>query len=248
MDPSAVPRRPPPSPGAPQVVFVIILLFWLFAGPTDQPGQINGTYGPQFRAGQILTQQDLWNERICVLRGQLDVLRNTTHGPLGSHEVSLYVNLTGLREKDGYAWDILDDVKDRARKVGENAIGIVPKILSRRDAEEVEEANVLSKKENAAVKKEYAPKSFYQNATGTVRGTWVQSNMFDQRVEEKLKYTREIGLNLTELAPDTSWSGLDVMRNITGREGKMRLSVEDDGREITGTWNNVTGMSNHQDD
>jgi len=246
MDPPAIPRRPPASPGAPQVVFAIILLFWLFAGPTDQPGQVNGTYGPQFRAGQILTHQDIWNERIHVLRSQLDVLRNGTYEPSGDGDVSPYLNLTGLREKDGYAWNILEDVKDRARKVAENAIGVIPTTISGRDAREVDGRSIHSKTEDVAIlssiKKEYAPKSFYQNATGTVRGTWVQSKMFQQRVEEQLSYTRRIGLNLTELSPDTNWSGWDVKRNITGREGKMRVAIEDDGREITGTWNNVTGM------
>lgn len=235
MDPPAPIRRTPPSPGAPQVVFFIILLFWLFAGPNDQNGQINGGFG-QYKDGKVTSLQDLWKERIQVLRGQLDVLRNETYVPPTSAESQYALNLTGFREHDAYALSLLDDVKERARKIVENAIGIDSRSISRRDL------NAGRIPISANVKKEYAPKSFYQNATGTARGTWVQSKKFNQRVEEVLRHTREKGVNLTELAPDTNWSGLDVKRNITGREGKMRIAIEDDGREISGTWNNMTGM------
>lgn len=243
MDTTTAPRRTPASPAAPQVVFVLILLFWLFAGPNDQSAQANVGFAQQFRVGEVLSQQDLWKQRIRNLRDQLDVLRNGTYAPYESGEVPSYWNLTGLREKDGYAWDVLDDVKERAKKIGENAIGIIPAAISRRDSRQDDKlaADTEEVVIPTGVKKEYAPKSFYQNATGTVRGNWVRSKMFSQRVEEELRHTRERGLNLSALAPDTNWSGWDVKRNITGREGKLRLAIEDDGREIEGHWNNITG-------
>lgn len=248
MDSPAPPRRTRPTLGAPQVVFVIILLFWIFANPDDQTGPANVSFG-QARDGKVLTQQDVWNERIHFLRGQLDVLRNETYNPLPASGDLYQLNLTGFRERDGYAWNVLEDVKERARKVTERAIGVVP--VSRRDLQQTDKPIVYGDIEEVAipvdVEKEYAPKSFYRNASGLVRGHWVLSKMFDQRVGEELRKTRETGLNLTELAPETIWSGLEVKRNITGKEGKITLNIDDVGSEISGTWNNVTGVSMDSD-
>ncbi|KAI0397237.1 hypothetical protein F5Y17DRAFT_464708 [Xylariaceae sp. FL0594] len=61
----------------------------------------------------------------------------------------------------------------------------------------------------------------WQNATGVIRGMWERRNASVPRTHSDY--------NLTHMNPDVSWSGLnmDWSRNITGREGKILVRIDD---------------------
>ncbi|KAI0408217.1 hypothetical protein F4802DRAFT_551069 [Xylaria palmicola] len=61
----------------------------------------------------------------------------------------------------------------------------------------------------------------WQNATGVVRGVWERSNASVSRTHSSY--------NLTHISPDVTWNGLnsDWSRNVTGREGKILVRIDD---------------------
>jgi hypothetical protein len=61
----------------------------------------------------------------------------------------------------------------------------------------------------------------WQNATGVVRGFWERANASVTRTH--------LSYNLTHINPDVAWNGMssDWSRNVTGREGKILVRVND---------------------
>src|ERR1700710_1857814 len=110
-------QAPPPQEYA-RIVLILILLFFLYTSP-DQPGQ------PGF-----ISIRDYAAERIERSRHSLDVLNRTgwqdfsPEGPDKSrYEAARYLNLTGFRAEDGYAWDRLEAFKKRSLMFGDEAKG-----------------------------------------------------------------------------------------------------------------------------
>jgi len=103
-----MPPQPVPQQEYARVVLIIVLLFFLYASPDQGPA-------PGFP-----TARDYAAERIAVSRRSLDILNITKwqdfspRGPGSSkHEAPRYLNLTGFREEDEYAWERLDAFKKR---------------------------------------------------------------------------------------------------------------------------------------
>ncbi|KAI1738529.1 hypothetical protein F4680DRAFT_425314 [Xylaria scruposa] len=168
-----------------RVFFLIFLLFWLASGPDTSPGLIAGP-------AQI-------RNRIAHQRAAHAVLNSTAWGdfaPLLPDEPPetehRYLNLTGFREEDRFAWEDLGRFKSRCEEWSRNAVGIP----------ETQEP-------------------VWQNATGVVRGVWERFNASVTRTHSSY--------NLTHISPDVAWNGLntDWSRNITGREGKMLVRIDD---------------------
>ncbi|KAI1175499.1 hypothetical protein F4777DRAFT_550138 [Nemania sp. FL0916] len=141
-----------------RVFFLIFLLFWLASSPDTGPGLIAGP-------AQIRT-------RIAHQRAAHDVLNSTAWGDFAPRQADdppedepepesdtapetepeaesqyRYLNLTGFRKEDGFAWDDLGRFKNRCEEWSRNAVGIP----------ETQEP-------------------VWQNATGVVRGSWERVN------------------------------------------------------------------------
>ncbi|KAF2972594.1 hypothetical protein GQX73_g1016 [Xylaria multiplex] len=168
-----------------RVFFLIFLLFWLASSPDTGPGLIAGP--TQIR------------NRIAHQRAAHGVLNSTEWGdfvprlPDDPPETEYqYLNLTGFREEDNFAWEDLGRFKNRCEEWSRNAVGIPE-----------------------------SQQPVWQNATGVVRGLWERSNASVSRTHSSY--------NLTHISPDVVWNGLnsDWSRNVTGREGKILVRIDD---------------------
>ena len=187
----------------PRIVLLIFLLIFLYTTPDNQrttPAQ------------QVELQHLILEERLA-----LDLLNATRYGDFNRKE-DRWINVTGLREGDGYAWDLLPEVQAKAREQSERVEryweGISnPKSIATVGAEgEKASANAT----NIDLKNTIVP--FYQNVTGIVRGEWVRSSIGNGRQAPVL--------NLTALAPRVSYTSRDFNRNITGNTGGLRVRFD----------------------
>jgi len=187
-----------------------ILLFWLFIWPDNGPGALSAP-------SQAL-------ERILRQRHGLSVLNSTRWGDFSPHPRDIsnntdedgekgatyrYLNLTGFRKEDGYAWEDLGNFRDRCREWSENAY---PSLAS----EDGDGKDYWNHDPIAAT---------WHNASGTVRGHWVRRN-------GTATGRQAMGYNLTAIAPAIGWYGqhVDWHRNVTGDHGKIIIQLEEHGR------------------
>jgi len=192
-----MPPQPVPQQEYARVVLIIVLLFFLYASPDQGPP-------PGFP-----TARDYAAERIAVSRRSLDILNITKwqdFSPKGpdtpKHEAPRYLNLTGFRENDDYAWERLEAFKKRSSEYSDEARGKWRGV----DGENGLMPNV------------------YENVTGIVAGRWVRHTT-DINGEPRKRV-----MNLTEITPETDWAfrGEEYwIRNITGNDGKMLLRVDE---------------------
>ncbi|KAH6892097.1 hypothetical protein B0T10DRAFT_483013 [Thelonectria olida] len=152
-----------------------------------------------------LTLSDLASQRLSVFRNSLDVLNTTTWGdfaPRTSNDTNTqqpkYLNLSGFREKDNFAWDDLQRFRDRSNEFSQHAIPTL-------QGQEVWDRG---------------GDAVWMNASGTVHGEWVRRNGTVQRGYDSY--------NLTQNAPDMEWIGDKVSwaRNITGNSGRIMLRID----------------------
>ncbi|KAK4127822.1 hypothetical protein N657DRAFT_669582 [Parathielavia appendiculata] len=148
--------------------------------------------------------------RLGRLRDAHQVLNSTKWGDFSPHAVvdgappwqaPRYLNLTGFRGADDYAWDDLAYFKDRCRQWSRHAY---PPL---KGADEWDHGPV--------------PKT-WQNATGTVHGRWVR------RPGSVVRQARNY--NLSAIAPGTNWmhSHGEWGWNVTGSHGTIVLSLLED--------------------
>ena len=190
-----MPAQGPPPQEYVRIVLVIILLFFLYTSP-DQGG------GPGFNARDYLA------ERIARSRHNLNVLNTTSYGdfaPAGSGDAETrYLNLTGFRENDGYAWERLEAWKKRSEVFYGEAKG-------RWKSGKPEETKGLAGE-------------VYENVTGIVHGRWVRYNGDLAGVE------MHRSVNLSTISPGIDWAYRNEeswTRNITGKEGKLMLRIDE---------------------
>ncbi|KUJ22156.1 uncharacterized protein LY89DRAFT_681467 [Mollisia scopiformis] len=188
------PNQPPPQEYA-RVLLIIILLFFLYTSP-DQ------NVPPGFPS-----PHDYAAERAARARHSLDILNSSRwqdfspKGPTTPRgEASRYLNLTGFREEDDYAWDRLSAFQKRSREFSVEARG-----------EGDGTGNGLTGE-------------VFENVTGVVVGKWVRYT--DDLNGEQ----RQRNLNLTEIAPGIDWAFRDEeywTRNITGNEGRLQIRIDE---------------------
>ncbi|KAI1191983.1 hypothetical protein F5B17DRAFT_380372 [Nemania serpens] len=137
-----------------RVFFLIFLLFWLASSPDSGSGLIAGP--TQVR------------NRIAHQRAARAVLNSTAWGDFAPrlHDDSpetehSYLNLTGFREEDNFAWEDLGRFKSRCEEWSLRAVGIPE-----------------------------SQEPVWQNATGVVRGSWVRSNASVTRTHSSYNLTR----------------------------------------------------------
>ncbi|KAL8651918.1 MAG: hypothetical protein Q9210_002987, partial [Variospora velana] len=193
----------------PRLLVLVFILLILFASPETQ------TPSP--------SQQRELDRLVHQERHDLDRLTNSRYGDLNAAE-NRWINVTGLRKQDGYAWDLLPKVQERAREQAIKA----EEAWRRSNGYDV---NLVSGDESIAFTnttatqpKHHKPLPLYQNVTGIVRGGWVRSRIADG--------LRAPVLNLTALAPRVAYTTDKYIRNVTGTEGNLRIRLNEEKSEI----------------
>ncbi|KAJ4237437.1 hypothetical protein NW759_000548 [Fusarium solani] len=173
------------------IAFIIFIIWLVFP---------EGDY-----SSQSLTLSDLAAERLGRFHDALDVLNASRWGDFtpapkkGSKTKPSYLNLTGFREEDKFAWKDLNRFRERSLEFSRHAI---PPVGGK---------NLWDAGEGDAV---------WMNASGTVHGEWVKRKGSAARGYDSY--------NLTKVAPGMDWIGDEVpwARNITGTSGRMMLRLE----------------------
>ena len=199
------------SRAVPLIIFLIILLL--------TPDTNRSSPYQQRQLGHVLDRE----------RNDLDLLNATRYGdfdPLNNK----WINVTGLRKEDGYAWHLLPKVQERAREhlmrvlepwskaqSSEQTIGIGDRYRSVETADGYP-YTPTNASTNVDWKTLHVP--FYRNITGILNGEWVRSKLEGDRGPSPV-------LNLTALTPERSYSSQDYNRNITGKEGELRIKLDE---------------------
>ncbi|KAF2486360.1 hypothetical protein BDY17DRAFT_291346 [Neohortaea acidophila] len=170
-------------------IFVpLIILAFIFLSPDPARPATR-----QLRIGRTLDDVIVEEQR------SLAVLQNSSYA---SHALP-QLNLTGLEDARGYAWDALPAVRQRGREQLEYALGPFA-------------GDALGLKDDTGSSASPAP--LYHNITGFVHGTWVRS-----KVDPDLPRPH---LNLSDYeitGPFGLISPRAFDRNVTGEEGDVRL-------------------------
>ncbi|RSL42295.1 hypothetical protein CEP53_012276 [Fusarium sp. AF-6] len=189
------------------IAFIIFIIWLVFP---------EGDY-----SSQSLTLSDLAAERLGRFHDALDVLNASRWGDFtpapkkGSKTKPSYLNLTGFREEDKFAWENLNRFRERSLEFSRHAI---PPVGGK---------SLWDAGEGDAV---------WMNASGTVHGEWLK---------RKGSVTRGYdSYNLTKVAPGMDWIGDQVpwARNITGTSGRMMLRLE--GNKTVNEYEQLPAQTN----
>lgn len=165
---------------------ILVIIFFLFGLPDVEPPQSQGGKGD---LSQIAKQQ------------AIELLNDTVYGALDA-EKHLWINITGLRQSDGYAWELLPLVKQRA-------------VEQSQTISDVAEPPSKSSNSSSAVLRS----SMYQNITGIITGHWTQSKV---AVGHSIPV-----MNLSTLAAETRYNAKAYTRNITGNSGSLQIELDE---------------------
>ncbi|EJT80505.1 hypothetical protein GGTG_00501 [Gaeumannomyces tritici R3-111a-1] len=188
---------PPPQDHA-RVVLLIVLLLWLTSAPDAGPGIVAA---PAILASRLERQRAAHRVLNSTKWGDFSP---TTPADGGAKK---YLNVTGFREEDGYAWADLGHFRERCLEWSRSAFPAVVGSDAGDGSWDLGRARPT-----------------WRNATGIVHGEWVRREGSEKR--------KSRDYNLTQMAPTILWTGHEFNRNITGAEGKMLLRVEDKHRSV----------------
>ncbi|KAG8530455.1 uncharacterized protein KY384_004957 [Bacidia gigantensis] len=186
----------------PRALFVLIIVLFYFLSPDP------------FGASQ--TRRRDFDDQIAKERFDLQVLNNSNYASFDpSHDG--WLNLTGLRKHDGFAWDLLPKVQSRAK---EQRQAVIPDLsmswLNQSETEIALTAEAHSSRQEIS-------DTLYRNITGFLRGEWIRSEV------EEIHYTRAI--NLTALVPNAAYNTQKLSRNITGPSGDLNVKLSEQSSE-----------------
>ncbi|KAM7209148.1 hypothetical protein V8F20_000486 [Naviculisporaceae sp. PSN 640] len=187
-----------------RIIVLIFLIFLVFAGPdTSTPLISTGPSG----AGSRLDRQ----------RQALDVLNETKWGDHFPDKSKRYLNLTGFREDDGYAWEDLARFRNRCHEWSRNA-------FSRGHL--VTEPGAAGWGEREEDWEKGPEQITWLNATGTVFGEWVRRSGTVER--------HSTNYNLSAIAPGLGWptGHTEWDRNITGKYGTVLVRLGEDAENM----------------
>jgi hypothetical protein len=167
---------------------VLIILFIIWAFPDSPPSPLGG-----HTTLDLIVEHEL---------DQLSVVNTTAYDGFRPQD-DKWLNITGLRQEDGFAWDALDTVKKRARQQ-------VIHILGDEDGNTALEGGVGLEL------------PIWRNISGHVRGTWARAQI-DADIARP-------HLNMSSLLP---WDAKDYKRpferNVTGDTGDLQLQFTEKG-------------------
>lgn len=194
---------------APRVALVVFLLLFLLISPDSQ-------------APSLSQQRDIGTS-ILEERHALGLLNTSNYGDFDATN-KRWLNVTGLRQNDGYAWDLLPDVQARARGQIQNICNafIFTSFFQNASLPSGKPANngegqVTVDEILSTMKPFYDPAPLYQNVTGIVHGQWTRSKIGEGLASPSL--------NLSALTPRIGYVSHNYNRNITGRSGDLRFHI-----------------------
>lgn len=224
---------------SPRVALVVFLLLFLFLSPDSQ-------------APSLSQQRDI-DSSILDERQALDILNTSSYGGFDAGN-NRWLNVTGLRQNDGYAWDLLLDVKERAKEQLQNICNSfeftsifrntsLPVGKPAKDGDEESSMDKIL----STMKPFYDPAPLYQNITGNVHGQWTRSKIGEGLASPSL--------NLSAITPRVGYVSQVYNRNITGRSGDLQFHIHggngDDfklGREDEGLVRDVKATMTIKDE
>ncbi|MCJ1433227.1 hypothetical protein MMC27_002586 [Xylographa pallens] len=171
---------------------------------------------------QLEIKNILDNERQAI-----DILNITRYGDFDPAE-DRWLNVTGLRQEDGYAWDLLPRVQARAReqtdvvlkdwmKSGKSSPEWKDLGDRYKSSELIDGGTRQGANASATTTSQLIP--FYQNISGIVNGKWIRSKIADNH--------RPTALNLTALNSRVQYTTKEYNRNISGIEGNLRIKFDE---------------------
>ncbi|KAI9837314.1 MAG: hypothetical protein M1819_000388 [Sarea resinae] len=198
----------------PRLVVLVLILIFLFVAPdAHQP-----TPGQRRELDHLVAEE----------RHALDVLNSSRYGDFNIGNKH-WLNVTGLREEDGYLWEVLPQVQHRAKELLEAALGQdgVRQLDPPDDAPGSGGDASAGERSPPQLTQTGVQLPLYSNMTGYLRGEWVRAKV-GQDVPAPI-------INLTALLPESQFAAYEYTRNITGSGGKVQLRLKE--REEHGTTN-----------
>lgn len=192
----------------PRVVLLVFILIFIFVSPNTQAPSLTHQYD---------LEQLIVEERYAV-----DLLSNSHYGDLDVGR-NRWLNVTGFRQEDGYAWELLPKIQERARELSQKILDTwKSSTISPKASTVILEGETPDALQNASTSSwahslETPP--MYQNITGIIRGQWARS-----RVGEA---TLAPTLNLTALSPRIAYATNEYTRNITGSVGDLQIWLDE---------------------
>ncbi|KAF2102765.1 hypothetical protein NA57DRAFT_31872 [Rhizodiscina lignyota] len=179
----------------PRAVVLLILLILLLFSPDPQTQSL-----PQrFRFDDVLDREFY----------ALNVLNHSSYGDFEpSHD--RWLNISGFRKSDGFAWEALDEVKERVRGKIE---WVIDADAAHRFPDSPDEQEGFR-----------ARLPLYRNISGFARGTWVRSS--------KVTDVHTPTLNRTALGISSMYGNQPFNRNITGDSGSVKFHFDERGLEF----------------
>lgn len=183
---------PPPQENA-RVFILVILLLWLISSPDNGPGLISV---PSITSARLVRQRHAHS--VLNSTKWADFSPPLAGGTKGA--APRYLNLTGFRDNDGFAWADLGRFKDRCLEWSRNA-------NPSSDGEQLWDLGLAQ--------------PTWQNITGVVHGEWARRDGSVTRHPDSY--------NLTAMTPTINWIGShgEWGRNVTGQHGKIILRLDD---------------------
>ncbi|KAL9583883.1 MAG: hypothetical protein Q9212_002447 [Teloschistes hypoglaucus] len=188
---------------APRLLVLIFLLLILFASPETR------TLSP--------AQQRELDHLLLRERYALSLLNTSQYVDLDTAR-DRWINATGLRKHDGYAWHLLPRVQERARQQASTVITTWHGSMANGEDAILDE-NTPSSNATVTERDTETNPPLYQNITGIVNGYWVRSKVAAR--------TRTPILNLTTLVPGVNYLTDQYTRNVTGTEGRIRIRLDE---------------------
>ena len=200
---------------SPRIVLVVFLLLFLFLSPDSRTPS--------------LSQQRELDYSISDERLSLEVLNASSYGDFDASN-SRWLNLTGMRQSDGYAWDFLPKVQERAREQmhiifdafkSSSSLKNVSTDFNDSDIRDVTEKN-SAWQALSTMKPFNDHPPIYQNVTSILHGKWTRSSMDNNLMVPNL--------NLSALAPNVYYTANKYNRNITGQSGDLLVQLYEQDR------------------
>lgn len=195
----------------PRVALVLFILIFLFILPdTQRPSR---------------TQEQELGRLLAEKQNAVLLLNSTNYGALEA-ERNRWINITGFRYEDAYAWSLLPRVQEKAREQIRAVHGLLETasidfpgsdvVSYKASGEEVpQKSNDSSIQGNTGVRQI----SLYRNVSGIVHGQWTRSKVADGLVLPVM--------NLSALTPHVMYVTKTYNHNITGQDGNLRIKLDE---------------------
>ena len=193
----------------PRALLLAVFLFFLFLSPDT-------------RNASPSRQRD-FDEQVASERLALKVLNESSYTGFDTAN-DRWLNLTGLRKNDGYAWDLLPKVQERVKEQFQTIISNSP-FATRVGNKSTGPTGTISQEHGLDVYSSSPssmipfkdPLPMYNNVTSIIRGEWIRSKVAKGYVPGML--------NVTRLAPKIGYTNLKYHRNITGPTGDLQINL-----------------------